>query len=192
MPDDQLGRSGRWGLRDMAIVVAGLAACMALARAYYLEAISIRYVETPMIRGLTYRQWVVWVDVTLAPIAAMLVVLRLTRPGASWRRATREPGFVAALAACLLWIIAIVQLLIGLALPEFPGLRRSNDPNWLSSIGFAMICTVGPVILVLWLIQAIGGRWRPRPDFIDRAGRALGICWILLDIIDDYFRTHLL
>lgn len=190
MPDDQLGRSGRWGLRDMAIVVAGLAACMAQARACYREAISIRFAETPLIGGLTYQQWVVSVAMTLVPLAAMLIALRMTRPGASWRRATREPGFAAVLAACLLLAIASFQALIVRLLPEFPPLHKFRDPHLLTNIGFSLVGMLGPTILVIWLIQAIGGRWRPRPDPIDRAGRALGACWILLDLASDYFRTH--
>lgn len=191
MPGDRAESAGRWGLRDLAIVIAGLASGMALARAYYREAISIRYVDFALIGGLTHRQWGVAVVMALAPIAAMLVVLRLTRPGASWRRATREPGFVAALATCLLAMIVAVEVLISRALPPLPHIRKINDPNVLSNIGFSLVCTLGPAILAIWLIQAIGGRCRLRPTLIDRAGRALGVAWPLLGLADASFRLYL-
>ena len=38
---------------------------------------------------------------------------------------------------------------------------------------------IGCAVLVAWTIQAIGGRWRPEPSWIDRAGRLLGAFWIM-------------
>ena len=35
-------------------------------------------------------------------------------------------------------------------------------------------------VAVAWLTLALSGRWRPRPDWLDRAGRALGIFWLAI------------
>ena len=38
---------------------------------------------------------------------------------------------------------------------------------------------IGGGVAAAWTIQAIGGRWRPEPTWIDRAGRLLGAFWIV-------------
>ena len=35
-------------------------------------------------------------------------------------------------------------------------------------------------VAAAWLTLALTGRWRPRPDWLDRAGRALGTFWIAI------------
>ena len=42
--------------------------------------------------------------------------------------------------------------------------------------------------LAAWLVQALGGRWRPRATWIDRAGRALGVFFIAAKFALDWIR----
>ena len=34
-----------------------------------------------------------------------------------------------------------------------------------------------------WLALALSGRWRPEPDWLDRAGRVLGLLWIVSPLL---------
>jgi hypothetical protein len=40
-----------------------------------------------------------------------------------------------------------------------------------------------PAVAGAWLALALSGRWRPERDWLDRAGRALGVCWIVSPLI---------
>jgi hypothetical protein len=40
-----------------------------------------------------------------------------------------------------------------------------------------------PAVAGAWLALVLSGRWRPEPDWIDRAGRAFGVCWIVSPFI---------
>jgi hypothetical protein len=36
----------------------------------------------------------------------------------------------------------------------------------------------GTAVLSAWTVLLLGGRWRTERSWIDRSGRALGLCWI--------------
>jgi hypothetical protein len=40
-----------------------------------------------------------------------------------------------------------------------------------------------PAVAGAWLALALSGRWRPERDWLDRAGRVLGVCWIVAPFI---------
>ena len=121
-----------------------------------------------------------------------IFVLIWRKPRPRWRRASRGPGMTAALAAMvgLATIAAIYLALLGRE-----GMRTNWSPElWDELAGgllqfFAMASPlVGFAVLVSWVIQAIQGRWRAEPTWIDRFGRLLGMLWmvagaILSDII---------
>ncbi len=45
--------------------------------------------------------------------------------------------------------------------------------------GWSVTMCGGLAILVSWMTLFVGGRWRADPSWVDRLGRAMGICWIL-------------
>ena len=38
----------------------------------------------------------------------------------------------------------------------------------------------GGAVALVWLVVAGGGRWLPEPTWVDRAGRVLGVTWLVL------------
>ncbi len=47
--------------------------------------------------------------------------------------------------------------------------------------GFRFVASrVSLAVGAAWLMQGIGGRWRPEPTWIDRAGRVIGFVWVAL------------
>jgi hypothetical protein len=53
-----------------------------------------------------------------------------------------------------------------------------------------MLPKVAPIEVALvvatgWIILILSRRWRPQPNWIDRAGRAFGLFWIVWGIIEE-------
>jgi hypothetical protein len=46
----------------------------------------------------------------------------------------------------------------------------------------------GEVVAIAWLILWLSGSWRPEATWIDRAGQALGIYWIISGMFFDYLQ----
>ncbi len=42
---------------------------------------------------------------------------------------------------------------------------------------------IGLAVAATWLALAIGGRWRKSDDSIERLGRVVGACWIVIGLI---------
>jgi hypothetical protein len=118
-----------------------------------------------------------------------VLVLRLQRPRARMVRLARQPGFV----ACALVAGTMACRAVGL------GLRGVTDSLWV--IGRPLHWSnllrvdvewelfwpnshpwserIGLVIAWAWLVQVLSGCFRPEPSWIDRAGRVLGVLWIV-------------
>lgn len=150
--------------------------------------------------------WTLEVFPFLIPLAPTLVVLHLRRPRPSLRRLSLRPGFTACLAATI--GVAPGALMQGLrevvaamtrpgAIVKFPSppfMTVPADPlgalepmgattNCLSRMGLVPIehghaPVIATAVVVTWTMLAVGGRWRPQPTWIDRAGRLVGLAWI--------------
>lgn len=186
--------SRRPTLLDGMILVAATAVGLALAREetgwtlrHYLmpwRAIPLEWVGTAVY------------DLVLATLplpaawSAGLLLIRLIGPRPALRRLTVQPGAVALLAVGLalasrLAGLAVLTARVWLAGPS-PGIQGSLwsiprlslaivDSVHVSS-GWARSLSVA--VLVAWSLLALGGRWRPEPSWIDRAGRLLGAYWV--------------
>ena len=89
-----------------------------------------------------------------------ILTLRLRAPRPPWREAAIQPGVW----ACVAPLVALLSL---------PAMGRY----------FAL--EFSPLILptavaAAWLTLALCGRWRPEPSWVDRAGRGLGLGWLVL------------
>lgn len=101
-------------------------------------------------------------------------LLRFRRPYPRWRRVILEPGTLAcvtAVGALLANIVAIT------AAAAFPG--QGFRPRPALFIMFLPL-QVGCAVAASWMTLVLGRQWRPVPTWIDRAGRGLGIYWIVL------------
>jgi hypothetical protein len=47
-----------------------------------------------------------------------------------------------------------------------------------AALNFAYHVDVGFAVLGSWAALVLNGRWRPKPSWIDRSGRAIGATWI--------------
>jgi hypothetical protein len=112
----------------------------------------------------------------LIPWTVALLVLRLRRPRPSRRRLLAQPGFAAcAFALGTMVMIALDEYWLGVyAYRELVAFNIQNIValNYRISVSFA---PAG-----LWALMGACGIWRAEPSWIDRAGRALGVLWILL------------
>jgi hypothetical protein len=112
----------------------------------------------------------------LIPWTVALFFLRFQRPRPSRRRLFMRPGFVAcAIASAMMVFLCLDEYRqCVLAYRSFTALSVQNvfALNYRISVSFA---TAG-----LWVLMAACGRWHGEPSWIDRAGRAVGILWIIL------------
>ncbi|MGO9914164.1 MAG: hypothetical protein ACLQIB_05540 [Isosphaeraceae bacterium] len=111
----------------------------------------------------------------LAAWTTALLLLRLRRPRPRIRRALFEPGATACVAATV--VIAVQAAWISALLAA--GSRIIH----LSTVfeGYAQQVSFG--VLAAWTVLAVSGRWRNEPTWIDRAGRVMGVTWILITAV---------
>jgi hypothetical protein len=89
--------------------------------------------------------------------------LRLRQPRPPLRELMWQPGLVACGAAALgYWL----YLDLSYFLAPTPYVRA----------------TVGSIVVVAWLVQWMGLRWRPEACWVDRLGRVVGFCWVATTI----------
>ena len=123
----------------------------------------------------------VW-PMLLAPTLATLV-LRVRPPRPPGRRLARQPGLVAGCAATLAVAVVFLPAVVALA----AGVPAYNDHTgyplgyWgYVTMGVAIPEAVGMAVSAAWMTLALGGSWRAERSWVDRLGRALGLCWIAL------------
>jgi hypothetical protein len=114
----------------------------------------------------------------LAGLVPAVLILGLSRAQPSRRDAARGAGLVTCFVAVAASILPILWF-AGRVLDE----SRLPYPNY--SVAFNNVfgrwmIAAGPMILGAWIALAIQGRWLPNPTWTDRAGCALGSCFLLI------------
>jgi hypothetical protein len=170
-------------------MVAAAAVGVALSRSYYGEVMSVAGSRRP---PLDYRAWVYSATLLALPFGAALAWCRLRRPFRPTRRLAREPGSVALLALTVSIVAILINEILTGTLPGPPGTRFIGG-SWrpLVSAGGMLATLSGPAICAAWLLQWLAAYWRPQPGWIDRAGRALGIIYILFFVLRSWFLYNL-
>jgi hypothetical protein len=186
-------RRRRLTLMDLTVMVA--AAALALA--------TFRFGVTRVFPGwLDYSRWPGWIarpsprvvlymlsDATapIIPLAGAwtgsLLVLRMRPPRPSWRRVWRQPGMVACLAALLamLWVGLAAGVMLG-SPALFPSWRF--DGLWFVQnlcVGH-VFPLVGLAVAATWSQLLLSRRWTRPADWLDRAGRVVGILWMVIGL----------
>jgi hypothetical protein len=169
----KIGR--KLSVADVMILVAATAVGLALTRAYFGE-----YFQARPIRE---HQWLRWAIVAgslqsiyylpiLASWSVALVVLRLRPPRPRLRRLAWRPGWVATCAAATAltigWLMVTIQ--------HYTGHR-----GW--HLVESSVHPVGVAVTAAWVNLAACGRWRPEAEWIDRLGRVVGVCWIVITLL---------
>ena len=57
-------------------------------------------------------------------------------------------------------------------------------------IGATLGTLRGPAVCVAWSVEALAGLWRPQPQKLDRAGRALGVASIILFLLRSWLLRY--
>lgn len=112
----------------------------------------------------------------LAAVTAALVVVRLLPPRPVRRDLFRQPGFTA---GC----VALAVTARGFLEAELLEQTIGHDDwfiaiEWIGAIKGASMC-----ILVAWPMLALAGALRAERGWIDQAGRAVAIFWVLSGIL---------
>jgi hypothetical protein len=165
--------SRRMNLSDAMILVAVTGAALGIARGCLL------YIMLKPLPSYAARLTVVFVALALT---ISLIPLRFRQPRP--RRPGRHPGTVACCAVAMALMFILVREAISWLhpVPSTYGLpphyRAVNFIFNLDRLDLYSLAVAGA-----WLALALSGRWRPEPDWLDRAGRVLGLLWIVSPLL---------
>jgi hypothetical protein len=182
----------KFTLIDAMVLVAAAAVSLVPIREY------VTFVQDRRIVESIPREWSVasvWRFGTLAagmlaPLAVSLClglwVLRLKRPRPEWRRLFRQPGAVASTATVIESGLFVFKVLLSEAYLQRRGLPIEDLHNlWINRLPW-----IGEVVAVAWLVLWLCGSWRSEPSWIDRAGRVLGVYWIISGVLFHYMMRY--
>ena len=170
-------------LSDAMIVGAATATALAVTRRADLWDYSWTWSE-PYRDILCHIRWNCFgASFVIAAWSLAFLILRLRRPRPMLRRLARQPGMVACTVAT---VVLGIKLINYLSVAGVLAIDLSSATAWyylseeVSSDEFPFVPSeVGCAVAAAWTIQAIGGRWRPEPSWIDRLGGLLGAFWIM-------------
>jgi hypothetical protein len=173
----------RLTLTDVAVLMASIALGLAWTRlltpwASTASGVSRFGIELGAIDYLYYiHSPANFVTPLLIPAMAALLLLRMLGPGPRLRRLAREPGAAACLTAMAVSIVSLLVLKAKVAFLVWMGGKFRDFPPYYNAF---LLGTLGYAIAAVWLVMLLGGTWEAEPDWIDRSGRVLGACAVLL------------
>jgi hypothetical protein len=109
------------------------------------------------------------------------LALCLRRPRPTLRHLTRQPGAVACAAAVVVLAIRLINFGSVVSILAVDGAYPWSGLSLLDMYIFDLQkipSEIGSAVAAAWVVQAVGGRWRPEPGWIDRMGRVLGVFWV--------------
>ena len=134
-----------------------------------------------------------WMTLGLVPSTMALFVLRLRHPRPRRRRLMRQPGAVACTVATNVFLITSLGITAAVAIRYLSVWRFSVWAMYFLPLyfhcayGIRLPTLMGAGVTCGWATLALGGRWHPEPSWIDRAGRLVGACWVVLFLADAFF-----
>ena len=173
----------RFTMGDGMVLVAASAASFGLVRAIDPLRTVVRYPLHVLTVAYFFAGTATWTPAVLA--------LRLLQPRPSLQRLCRQPGFAATFAGATilglsLATVAILALVRAIRSGQVTTLGQPAlhpFPGWWTSVMIHFGWSVGPAVIVSWLMLIASGRRRPERGWLDPLGRALGVAWIALFII---------
>ena len=111
--------------------------------------------------------WAFYLSPLLAAWTLGILGLRLRRPRP--RRLALQLGWVACCSATAGIAAGAVMTLVGI-------LGRFGVIHYFDLVPYP----VGVAVLAAWAQLAASGLWRPRGDWVDRAGRVIGMAWMAM------------
>ncbi len=162
-----------------------LVAAAAIAVAWLRGVLKIYLSVLGSARGASLPDRILWGLPNLVPplVLATFVtlVLRSVRPRPSWRKISYQPGFAACAAAALIVSLQFVYRFSIVAVKQLSDLKTRGTASVLALAQIATDLTgTGLAVMAAWLILMLIRGWRVEPTWIDRLGRLIGVCWIVL------------
>lgn len=124
-----------------------------------------------------------------------VLVLRSRRPRPPRRHLMRQPGLVACCAATLGTALRFWPSLVGIVagVPLIDSPSRLPSSFWYEfATGDGAAEAIGLAVATAWITLVLTRGWHPEPTWVDRLGRILGACWILLFLVSGMLRTGFL
>jgi hypothetical protein len=112
-----------------------------------------------------------------------LALLALHVRTGSRRRSMHNPGLATGLVVALFSVRDLIEPVVYQVRTNGRVVWFSALPTWLAGVAD----TAGLAIVATWLTLWLGCWWRPEPNWLDRAGRALGWYWIAMSAISFYY-----
>ena len=144
---------------------------------------------TPLSQRLLGIYWLIVPSILGLTVAVLLIHLRRPRPPLA--ELVLRPGMAACVAAAAVILVrlawASVAGLWGIrgrmhVEVQTPGAYTAaliDRTPWVTFVG-GLGDRAGFAVLAVWLVLLLSGRWRGEPSWVDRAGRAVGWCWLAL------------
>jgi hypothetical protein len=212
-------RPRRFTLGDGLLVVASLAGGLALVRQWANPhwCAEPPFFSAPTNESLARRvhyalavgvSWSIPFAIAITPA---ILAARFRSPRPPLERIAQQPGSVACAAVLVGMLLRPTQEALFYALDY---LTHSNSPIPLPSPPFVRLIApsryslgeifhyltlemfpvftapaVATALLTSWLVLLGIGRFRPARDWIDRAGRALGVYWMILAVFTSFMKT---
>jgi hypothetical protein len=182
----------KFTLIDAMVLVAAAAVSLVLIREYIASG-SSRHIVESIPRDWSFAS--IWrfgtlLSGMLAPLAVSLSlalwVLRLRRPRPEWRELFSQPGTI----ACTATIAESGLIVVKVWLSQAYLLKRSLPLPDLHHLWINRLPWNGEVVAVAWLVLWLCGSWRSEPGWIDRAGRVLGVYWIISGVLFHYMMPY--
>lgn len=186
----RIENSRRFRVADGLILIAGVAVGLASVRALWPDL-------TPhQIWGAVVHPreaWSVWYALKLSaglgvclgiPLLAAwtptCLIVQLIRPRPSWRRLSRQPGFV----ACLITTSAFVVMVVASSLAVWLSTRvpiGHHPDSFIRALVLGGILA-GSGVLWSWVTMTVCGICRRRATWTDRLGRLTGVAWVTIGV----------
>jgi hypothetical protein len=164
----------RFTILDAMILVAATALGFWLARSKILHDAAV----SPRTGRYPWQTWSAASFLVIEGVTLGVVAIRLLPPRPPLRRLARQPGFLAVFTVAM-------NLAAGTAVVARDWLNVPNSgPGLLEWLGMylhfpGVYLSVAFAVTLAWAIGGLQGlRWT-RPDWIERAGRWLGIAWLI-------------
>jgi hypothetical protein len=182
---------------DVMVMIAATAAGFSWTRSYVLDYLF------PMIatRGaLPQRYQLVRVLAAVPMLTAWsmgLFLCELRKPRSAFPAMLTRPGTVACALATFafsfeVFLILIVRV-VSVTVPGWRGHYGLASPFPVSYLLAWKQPEAGLAVTGAWLIMVIGRSWQPEPSWLDRAGTALGVIWIVIHLINNaYFYSMMM
>jgi len=113
-----------------------------------------------------------------------LILIRIRSPRPCRDDLWRQPGWI----ACIAIMISLTTMLLQFALEDATTAKRAyvGYTGWGANIDESIEifrCFALVALGVSWTILGASGRWKAEPSWVDRAGRLIGVFWIVLSVL---------